>query len=372
MKAGSSWNLLWVLCALLLGLPRFCSAHTTGLSTSELKFGTNGWEAQFTFATADLLAAWAHVETSSPLDANRDGKLTQEELAGGVERLRTFAAGALVVEADGQRLVASVPRLAMDDKENFHMEMSFPGQRPGRLRVRAVLFEHLPADHTHFVAVHESDGSSLGNKLLGADDDTLEITVPNGTENPERRVSTFTGFLKLGVEHIWTGYDHLLFLLALLLACNTFKSAIQVVTVFTLAHSLTLVFATLDLVSVSGQLVEPAIAASIIYVGVENLVRPEGPKGRWLITFLFGLIHGFGFATVLRDLGVATGTGGVAVPLVAFNLGVEAGQIVIAAILLPVIWKLRKWEFFRRYGRSGCSVIIAAAGGYWLIQRLFF
>lgn len=78
-------------------------------------------------------------------------------------------------------------------------------------------------------------------------------------------------------------------------------------------------------------------------MGVENFVQAEGPKGRWLITFLFGLIHGFGFATVLRDLGVATSATGVTVPLVAFNLGVELGQIVIAGFLLPVIWKLRKW-----------------------------
>jgi hydrogenase/urease accessory protein HupE len=174
------------------------------------------------------------------------------------------------------------------------------------------------------------------------------------------------------VEHIWTGYDHLLFLLALLLVCSDFKSAIQVVTFFTVAHSITLALATLNLVSVSGLVVEPAIAASIIYVGVENFTRSEGPKGRWLITFLFGLIHGFGFATVLRDLGVTSGTTGVAVPLVAFNLGVEAGQIVIAAILLPAIWKLRKWEPFRQWGVPACSAIVASLGGYWLVERLWF
>jgi len=185
-------------------------------------------------------------------------------------------------------------------------------------------------------------------------------------------VSTFGGFLMLGVKHIWTGYDHLLFLSALLLVCRNFKSAIQVVTCFTVAHSLTLAFATLNLVWVSSRVVEPAIAASIIYVGVENLLRPEGPKGRWLVTFLFGLIHGLGFASVLRDMGVASGTTGVVLPLVGFNLGVETGQIAVACVLLPVFWKLRNWEPFLRGGVPTCSALVAAAGGYWLIERLFF
>src|SRR6185503_11254312 len=169
--------------------------------------------------------------------------------------------------------------------------------------------------------------------MLRPGDNVLEIQLA-GTKGTEPPVSTFAGFLKLGVEHIWTGYDHLMFLFALLLVCPDFKSAIQVVTFFTVAHSITLAFATLNLVWVSGRVVEPAIAASIVYVGVENLIRSEGPKGRWLITFLFGLIHGFGFASILRDLGVASSTTGVTVPLVAFNLGVEAGQIVVAGILL--------------------------------------
>jgi hydrogenase/urease accessory protein HupE len=234
------------------------------------------------------------------------------------------------------------------------------------------LFRHLPPDHIHFVSVHDADDKPIGNKMLKPDDNLLEIAAPAETTKAHATVSTFPGFLKLGVEHIWTGYDHLMFLLALLLVCADFKSAVQVVTFFTVAHSITLAFATLNLVSVSSRVVEPAIAASIIYVGVENFVRKEGPKGRWLITFLFGLIHGFGFATVLRDMGVASSTTGVTVPLVAFNLGVEMGQIVIAAVLLPIIWQLRKWESFRRRGVPACSAVVAAVGAYWLFQRVFF
>ena len=97
----------------------------------------------------------------------------------------------------------------------------------------------------------------------------------------------------------------------------------------------------------------------------------DGLKGRWLITFLFGLIHGFGFASVLKDLGVASGSTGVTVPLVAFNLGVETGQIVVAAVLLPLIWQLKRWPPFQRRGVTVCSALVAGSGVYWLVQRLF-
>jgi len=176
----------------------------------------------------------------------------------------------------------------------------------------------------------------------------------------------------LGVKHIWTGYDHLMFLFALLLVCDNFKSAIQIVTFFTVAHSITLALATLNLVWVSSRVVEPSIAASIVYVGTENLIRSESLKGRWLITFLFGLVHGLGFASVLRDMGVTSNTAGVAVPLVLFNLGVETGQIVIAGVLLPLIWRARKWELFLRRGVPVCSAVVAALGSYWLVKRLWF
>lgn len=357
---------------ILAAATQCCLAHTTGLSTTDLKFGTNGLGAEVVMAAADLTLVIAHLETANPADANHDGKLTAEEFAAGLVRLRKFAAECLVVEFDGQPVRPGQVRFALDAIDNFHMEMNYPGQRPARLRVRAALFEHLPPDHFHFLAVHEPDGKSIGNKMLSPTDASLELMPGTGTTNAQPRVSTFPDFLKLGVLHIWTGYDHLLFLLALLLVCSTFKSAIQVVSFFTIANTLTLALAALNLVWVAGRVVELAIAASIIYVSVENFFRPGGPKGRWLVTFLFGLIHGLGFATVLRNLGVAATTTGVAVPLVGFNLGVEAGQIVVAAAVLPMIWKLRKSERFVRWGVPGCSAVLAAAGAYWLIQRLFF
>jgi len=359
-----------------LALTQFCWAHTTGMSTSDLKFGTNGLNAEVVMAAADMTLALAHLESASPTDANHDGKLTAEEFAAAKERLRKFAAESLVVEFDGQAVRPGPVRLALDDLDNFHMAMTFPGSRPARLRVRAALFEHLPPDHFHFLTVNEPDGKTIGNKMLKPTDAALELSTREagpgtGTTTAAPQVSTLPDFLKMGVLHIWTGYDHLLFLLALLLVCGTFKSAVGVISFFTIANTLTLALAAFDLVSVDVRVVEAGIAISIIYVSVENFFRPGGPKGRWLVTFSFGLVHGLGFATVLRKLGIAASTTGVAVPLVGFNLGVEAGQIVVAAAVLPIIWKLRKSERFVRWGVPACSAVLAAAGAFWLIQRLF-
>ena len=351
-------------------------AHTTGLSTSELKFGTNGLEAAITFAGADLALAVGHLEASNPSDANGDGRLSVEEFTAGLERVRKFAASCLAVQFDDRAVLPGPVQLGMDDKDNFHIELTCPGERPARLRVRALLFEHLPPEHIHFITLHGGGGQALGNKMLSPEDNAFEINlsaVPvKGAEKEAPPVSPFAGFLKLGVEHICTGYDHLLFLFGLLLVCANFKSAVQVVTFFTLAHSITLALATLNLVRISGRLVEAAVAASIVYVAVENLVQAGAPVGRWRVTFLFGLIHGIGFATVLRDLGVAASTTGVAVPLVAFNVGVELGQIVIVSLILPVLWTLRKREAFLHWGVPACSTLVAVLGGIWLTKRLLF
>lgn len=185
--------------------------------------------------------------------------------------------------------------------------------------------------------------------------------------------SNFWGFLKLGVEHIWTGYDHLLFLGGLLIVCTHLRTIIGIVTSFTVAHSITLGLAATNTVYLPSRVVDPLIAATILFVGLDNLRRrgPE-PKGRWILAFFFGLIHGFGFASVLRDLGLGTHGLGFALPLFSFNLGVEIGQLSIAAIVLPVFWWLRKSPGFVRRGIPALSGVVAAGGLYWLIERTLF
>lgn len=185
--------------------------------------------------------------------------------------------------------------------------------------------------------------------------------------------SNFWGFLELGVEHIWTGYDHLLFLAGLLIVCSHLRTIVGVVTSFTVAHSITLGLAATNTVNLSSQVVEPLIAASILFVGAENLIRRGAePKGRWAVAFAFGLVHGFGFASVLRELGLGANGHGIALPLFSFNLGVEIGQVTVAAIVLPVVWKLRKNARFLSQGIPILSGMVAVTGLYWLLERTLF
>lgn len=185
--------------------------------------------------------------------------------------------------------------------------------------------------------------------------------------------TSFGPFFQLGIQHIFTGYDHLLFLLGLLLVCTRGPTLVMIVTCFTVGHSLALAMATLGWINLLSGVTEPLIALSILWVGVENIWRRgTEPAGRWALTLLFGLVHGFGFATVLRDLGVGTEGRPLLVPLFAFNLGVESGQLVFAAIALPLIWWLRRFPSLGARVVTILSGVVALAGFYWLVERVVF
>ena len=212
----------------------------------------------------------------------------------------------------------------------------------------------------------------LGQELLRPDAARLEIPIGPDAEAPGTPpLPSFRQYLGLGIRHILTGYDHLLFLLGLLVVCRRFRTVAGIVTCFTLAHSVTLALAALDVVKLSGRIVEPLIAATIVFVGVENIVRGEEPKGRWALTFGFGLVHGLGFASALRDIGLGAFGTSVVGPLVGFNLGVELGQLAVAAVLLVLLWQLRRLPVFARHGTRAASALVAAIGLFWLCQRLF-
>ena len=173
--------------------------------------------------------------------------------------------------------------------------------------------------------------------------------------------------LKLGIEHILTGADHLVFLLGLILVGGSLRSLIGVVTAFTLAHSITLALAAFSIFAPSPRLVEPAIALSIAYVGVENLFVTDASK-RWRITFPFGLIHGFGFAGALREIALPRGQ--VPIALVSFNLGVELGQLAVLSIALPLVLAARNASWFGDRGVRTLSIAIAIGGGVLFVARL--
>jgi len=187
-----------------------------------------------------------------------------------------------------------------------------------------------------------------------------------------------------GVWHIWIGYDHILFLLALLLPAvlvrrqgqwapaphlsGAAKEVLKVVTAFTLAHSITLSLAALGLISLPSRLVESVIAASVIFAALSNL-RGTVELKRWVMAFVFGLIHGFGFASVLADLGLPKNA--LVLALVGFNVGVEIGQLAIVAIFLPLAFFLRRTRFYQVAVLRGGSLIVALLASWWLVQRAF-
>lgn len=333
-------------------------AHDPGLSALDLRFEKNGSTAQLTFARQD-------VAVLVPLDLNGDGQITQAEFETARPQLESVARGALVISLDGQSLTPSRVSVALGESNAIHFNLNFSASNGGRLMLQTRLIARLARGHRQFLTIRNEAGAIVGQKMFDANNSSFESDlVAIGHERPQ----TFWQFLKLGIEHILTGFDHLAFLFALLLAGGSFREAAKIITSFTVAHSITLALATLNLANLSPGIVEPMIAVSIVYVGVENIFRPA-TKRRWLLTFAFGLIHGFGFASVLRELGIGAQSGGAIMPLLSFNLGVELGQIAIAASVLPLIWRFRQKQVFVVRYVPACSLLIALAGSYWLIER---
>lgn len=370
---GSGWRWLAAIFLWSSLLALVARAHDPGISTGQGKITADALELVTGFAPAD-------VEQLLPPEARTDRKWTQAEFD--LVRDRLVVLTPLIWEARaGDRVVPPTEQhVELLPGDNVSFRLVFPVPPEGdTLTLRAPKIPELPPNHRQFVIISDAEGMRRAQKLLNANDITLVVPLKAppaeaGAAAPAAEPSeapTFWGFIRLGVEHIWTGYDHLLFLFALLVVCRTFRSIVTIITCFTLAHSITLGLATLDIVNLPAAWVEPLIAASIVFVGVENLWRRgEEPKGRGALTFVFGLIHGFGFASVLRDLGVGgEGGQGIAMPLFSFNLGVELGQIAIAAIVLPIVWQLRKNETFVRKGVPALSLLISLAGLYWLLER---
>ena len=174
-------------------------------------------------------------------------------------------------------------------------------------------------------------------------------------------------FLKLGILHIFTGYDHILFLLGLLLVGGSFLSVVKIVTSFTLAHSLTLSLAALGIVNMPARLVEAGIAFSIIYIALENLLFKQFDR-RWAVSFVFGLVHGFGFANVLKQMHLPRS--GLISSLFSFNAGVEVGQIAVVLLILPILGMVRRSKAHSPVVTSASAVILVA-GLFWFYQRAF-
>lgn len=300
---------------------------------------------------------------------------------------------AAVLDRSPVPLLAAEIELAEED--GIHLVLKFEARPAMDLTVQVGFLHRLHPTHRSALSLLGSDSRVIDSVILGGGKSEASFTLPvvpfavlsaegakkegapasvaaDAAMEPERprNFALLQTYLLLGVEHILIGFDHLVFLLGLLVACRRVRSAVAMVTCFTIGHSLTLALAALDIVTLSSRIVEPLIAASIVYVGLENLFRRRSePKGRWLLTLAFGLVHGFGFAGVLREIGFG-GAGGIVWPLVGFNLGVELGQLAVAALAVPLLWVLRTQSQLARYEVPAVSTAIVVLGVLWFVQRL--
>ena len=356
------------LIALVLSSAAPLLAHDPGLSTTQVEVRRESLVVTVGFAPNDirmLLPAAARPGSSSWSAADFNAAEPQ---------LRALATGLVEIRGDAGALPWTDVSVSLASGNSVIFRLVCARPAASRLALHSLVMDRLPPGHRDYVSATDERGKILLEKLVGASDADPVLDLPAASAaqdgEAERPTPNFWGFLRLGIAHIWTGYDHLLFLFGLLIVCRSFRSIVAIISCFTVAHSITLALATLNIVNIPSRIVEPMIAASIFYVGVENLVRRGAePRGRWALTFAFGLIHGFGFASVLRELGVGSNGHGLAMPLFTFNLGVEIGQITIAAVVLPIVWQLRKNPAFIRRGVPILSGLVAAAGLYWFLER---
>jgi hypothetical protein len=364
--------------ALFAALPLPAQAHKPSDSYLTLKVTPEGVAGQWDIALRDL-------DFAIGLDANGDGQITWGEVRARHADIAAYALARLKVQADERACTLKAGPQQVDTHTDgaytvIPLQLDCGGAAPRQLQVGYSLFADIDPQHRGLLNLATPGGTRTA--VLGPQAPVQSFAAEAGAA--EGPLAQFVTYVREGVWHIWIGFDHILFLLSLLLPAVGFWKAkrwepaetlsqalwdvLRIVTAFTVAHSITLSLATLGLVSLPSRLVESAIAASVVLAALNN-VWPVFHGRRWTVAFVFGLIHGFGFATVLADLGLPQGA--LALALVGFNVGVELGQLAIVAAFLPVAFWLRRTLFYRRGVLVAGSLVIAALAAAWFVERAF-
>jgi hypothetical protein len=330
---------LALLAVLVTGTSR---AHTVGVSRGEYRAVPAGLEVSLSLAQSELALLGGESRVLEHVGVRSD----------------TPCAGALT-------------RTALLERDGVQLDATFRCADAATLHVSlAPLLGALTRGHRHEAVTLPGGASTL---LF---EGHAELSVPRRTEGTAGShaatpvapsVTGFFGFVRLGVEHILTGYDHLVFLLALVVVGLGTKRTIVVASAFTLAHSLSLVISVLGLWTPPSSLVEPAIALSVAYVGLENLFA-QSHERRAKLAFVFGLVHGFGFASALED--VRFRGFGLVSALAGFNLGVELGQLLVLALLLPLVAFALTRPVLGRHTVRAVSAAVIALGALWFVERV--
>lgn len=354
-----------LLAAALLACPRTAGAHPTPFSYLDLHLNASGVSGTLVVHVYDVAY---ELEIASPDSLLNPAAAARERDA--LIRLLSPRV-ALLLEDRGAAIhwqaIDSVP-----ERQSLRLAFTVLGGRPARIRVRALLFPYDTA-HQTFLNIFEDD--ALAHQAIL---DVHRETADYYSGTAQGRLAVIRTFVLSGIEHILIGPDHVLFLIGLLLLGGSMARLALIVTAFTVGHSITLSLAALDIFSPPSRLVEPLIALTIVVVGADNLLVLRGSTGKspgaadiraWLAAS-FGLIHGFGFASVLKELGLPQSALGWS--LFAFNLGVEVGQLLIVSLVAGSLALLarRSPVGFGRVARGG-SIAVILAGLYWFVERTF-
>ena len=269
--------------------------------------------------------------------------------------------------AAGRRLgLEGVPLRQVDpDDQAVRLRYRISNVESGALTIDTNLFPYDPL-HQTFINIYEQ--SELRQQVIFNADTSAHVYYRGTTQGAIEVMKTF---IPSGTHHILIGPDHILFLIGLLLLGGTWGALVRIVTAFTIGHSITLSLAALDIVTPPPSIIEPAIALSIVFVGADNLVRGDGRDLRAWVALVFGLVHGFGFANVLREFGLPREALGWS--LFSFNFGVEIGQLMVVLLVTSLLTFIRRRNqlWGTRVAFAG-SIVVIAAGTYWFVQRVFF
>jgi hydrogenase/urease accessory protein HupE len=378
---------LAILLIIFISFPKLAEAHSYSASYTKITMDTKKTEVVFTLDSLSI------IELLPDIDQNKTWVLEKSEIKKNKHHIEELITEGLTLDRNNKEQTPSVEKMELVKKDNkvfLSTYMTFPAFSPGDTIVYndGFYFNDTGTNYVDLISAsfmgQTSEAILQGKErswtiLLtevqqeqGEDQTTQPNTVKKQPEaaEPDQTSSTSSwfSFFKLGMLHILTGYDHLLFLFALLLRKQTFKQYAAIVTSFTIAHSITLSLAVLGWITLPSRFVEAVIAFSICYVADEIIFRKE-IRHRWSVTFVFGLIHGLGFASILREMSIPKSH--LAVALLNFNLGIEAVQLSLVILLLPLLTYMFKLKNSRKIVIYG-SYAIVAMGAIWLVQRIFF
>lgn len=378
MKSVHCWDWIFafkrVLSLILLCWLGWVSAHTTSTHLLTLKVEGQRLSGQWDVTLADL-------DKVLTLNQDGDAEISNAELAASGQRARDYLLSHVKVTAAGRPCVLTDTQMQVGRPDKgAYLRLGLSGQcpvTPETLTLRNTLFSGDGDRHEGYLTLVSAGHTQTTVLTSDTPTTTLSLTAPNPWD-------VFWRFVRLGMTHIWAGLDHILFLLTLLLPSvlrlqggrwtpagtfpETLRSVIKVVTAFTVAHSVTLVLSALDLISLPGRLVEAVIAWSVVFAALNNLFPVLGERSRWGVALGFGLIHGFGFSSVLGEL--IEDPRSLTESLIGFNLGVELGQLAIVLVFVPVAFWLRDTVFYRRVVFAPLSAVVALVASVWFFQRL--